>query len=112
MTGIKINDLQLGMELDEPVRNLQGKVLFDAGSAITEKHVKALKAWGVTEVQIVDFSARDTALPGDVKDEEETEAKQGSMIEARVQDLFKMTDCEDPVIQELYRLALARAGAE
>ena len=112
MNVLKINDLEAGMEIAEPVKNLQGKILFTTGSVITEKHLKAFKAWGVTEVSIIDEGELLDAQSEDENAGEANEATMISKIEERMTDQFLLTDRNDPVIKELYRIVVERAESK
>jgi len=49
---IKILEIEKGMELAEPVKNLYGQTLLAAGSTLTEEHFKIFKTWGIESVTI------------------------------------------------------------
>lgn len=48
-----------GGVLAEPVINKFGQVLFPAGLALEQKHVRILKTWNITEVLVQDQEASD-----------------------------------------------------
>lgn len=56
MAKVFVEELREGMELEQPVRDPFGIVLFSAGVRLTERTINALRMWGVTEVTIVDAS--------------------------------------------------------
>ncbi len=108
---LKTTKVKIGMELAEPVINIHGKVLFKSGDIITEKHFKALKAWGVTEVCIkgkdgIDYSENDE------KALDEIDENTRKTIEKEVDYLFQKTDKNNPVIMELYRQAIKNQLSE
>ena len=49
---VKIDDLQPGMVMDRDVKNLQGAILLKQDNAVTERHIKIFKTWGVQSVFI------------------------------------------------------------
>lgn len=61
MAKIFVEELREGMELEQPVRDPFGIVLFSAGVRLTERTINALRMWGVTEVSIADASIDHTA---------------------------------------------------
>ncbi len=52
MSKIKVHDLEAGMELDFDVHDPNGRLLLGQGCELSEKHIKALQAWGVLSVEI------------------------------------------------------------
>ena len=101
---LNVNDIEAGMELEEDVVNFQGTVLIGAGAELTEKHLKALGAWGITEANIVGISSTDLEEKSLDSVDEETRG----LLERELTYLFQKTNVEDPVMAELYRLAIKR----
>lgn len=86
--------LEEGMELQSPVKNHQGQVLFGMGHQLKGKHIDMLMAWGITEV--------------DVKVEEGSESarRYQEALERAEQKLlprFKRCNPEDAVVKEMLR---------
>ncbi len=54
MVKVRINNLEIGMCLGADVCDLNGRFLIGKGCEITDKHIKALNAWGVVSVEIND----------------------------------------------------------
>ena len=104
MGTLNINEIEIGMELAEDVTNFNGIVLLKAGAIITEKHLMALKAWGITEANIegVDESNFDEPALSAV------DAETNAMIDQELAYIFQKNDMEDPVIAEIYRLMKKR----
>lgn len=86
--------------LAENVTNSRGEILFKTGDTISQKHLKALKAWGVTEVKI-------RAVDGLNLQEKSPEAVDENS-RGKMDWLFQKTDKDDPIIQELYRLGMKK----
>jgi len=101
---LNISDIEAGMVLEEDVVNFQGTVLISAGAELTEKHLKALRAWGITEAKIVGISSTDLEEKSLDSVNEETR----ELVERELTYLFQKTNAEDPVMAELYRLAIKR----
>ena len=106
MKTVPTSKVKIGDEIVEPVRNIQGIVLFKAGELVTEKHLKALKGWGVTEISVKD----DGIETADSKPEnfEIADEKLHRETEKELDHLFQKTDKEDPVITKLYNLVLQK----
>lgn len=105
MGMIKTELLKIGMTLTEPVKNFQDGLILTSGTVLTEKHLKALKAWGITEVQVnAELKAGQEDSIEVLLDQTDVEMRQ--RIEEEVNRLFQKCDREDPVIQELMRLVV------
>ncbi len=104
MGVLNINDIEEGMELAEDIVNLNGRILLKAGFIITERHIQALRAWGIAEANI-------RGVERDNLDEPSLEAVDPEEIARIDQDLtylFRKMDLEDPIVAELYRLVRKR----
>lgn len=49
---INLEDIQPGMMLEKDVMDRSGRILLGAGAAISEKHLRIFRMWGVTEADI------------------------------------------------------------
>ncbi len=49
---VKINQIYPGMTLAEDLRDARGRFLMPGGAALTEKHIKVLKMWGIIEANV------------------------------------------------------------
>ena len=106
MAVLKTAQVAVGMELAEAATNIRGVILFKAGTVLTQKHIKALKAWGITELDVQDDNTA-PAGPEQVQVSQTTEVlTPNTDIEEEVYFIFQKTDMEDPVIKELYRLSI------
>lgn len=101
---LNINDLEIGMELAEQVSNFGGMVLLKAGANITETHLKAFKAWGITEANIKGVDQEDLDDPALAVIDEQTQER----IEKELSYIFQKTDAENPIVEEIYRLVKKR----
>jgi len=61
MSRVNVSLLQSGMILSEDVTDSNGRKLLCAGDAITEKHLRILKIWGVAEVDVEGIEPADAA---------------------------------------------------
>lgn len=102
MAVISIKDVHEGMEVDASVKNLQGYTLAKPGTVLTHQHLKAFKAWGVTEVAVRVLN--ELRPDNQATAEELTSGQDGT--ENEIDSIFMKNDRDDPVVQELYRLAL------
>lgn len=104
MGVLNINDIKEGMELAEDVVNLNGAILLKAGCTITEKHIQALKAWGIAEANISGVEKDNLGEPSlEAVDPEEI-----ARIDQDLKYLFQKTDLENPIVAEIYRLVRKR----
>ncbi|MBT8359285.1 MAG: HDOD domain-containing protein [Deltaproteobacteria bacterium] len=101
MSIIHVDRLKENMVLSEDVRDLNTRLLLSKGLKIKSKHIRTLKMWGVTEVNVASNKS----------DYEETAAKEidaGLLerIEENTRELFHHVDLEHPAIKELFRLSV------
>lgn len=102
---LTIGQAKPGMQLAKPVVNPQGRVLFKPDVELTEKHLKTLKAWGITEVTIKGTEGSGQAASAE-KRVVVIDDQIRKQITHEVDYLFQKTDKADPVVKELYRLAI------
>jgi len=101
MAIISTDDLEAGMELQQPVKNLQGQLLFGAGHVILEKHINMMMAWGIPEA--------DVKIEEEEDDEAELKKKEmWDQAVAMIQPKFCRCDLEDPVVKEIFRFCTER----
>ncbi len=104
MGVITLEDIESGMILGHDIIHGNGLVLLKAGEEITEKHLRILKMWGITEADIKGI------------DKEEMLGKATADIDPRVleeaavkvNEIFRHADREHPFIKELIRLVTLR----
>ncbi|MCG8605936.1 hypothetical protein MJD09_13215, partial [bacterium] len=106
MVLVALDKIEPGMELATPVENRQGRVLVNAGVVLTEGMQRALGNWGIREVQVVSHAT--TEAPSTPKISAPTTDLEDN-AEQELRDLFRKTDLEDPIMKELFRLALQSA---
>jgi len=98
---IHVDRLKTNMVLSEDVRDMNTRLLLAKGLRIQSKHIRVLKMWGITEVNVVT----------DEHDDEETTTKEIDpelleRIEESTKYLFQHVDLEHPAMQELFRLSV------
>ena len=102
MAKVRVKNLKLGMVLASHARDPNGRLLLPAGEEVTDKHIRTLKAWGISEVDI----------EGN-KDEEGpfSDNKEGSVpkqVKEEVDELFRYSNRKHPAIMELVELCVLR----
>lgn len=97
------DDLEAGMTLAEEVRDQQGRLLMPAGTALTDRHLRAFQLWGILSVRIraAEAGAPDPSDPP-------LSAEELSLGEAIVRGRLRNTDAGHPLIAELIRLCTER----
>ncbi len=104
MTTVHTDHIEEGMLLCDEVKDVKGRLLLKKGQEIESKHIKILKMWGITEVNIVGEGSAEID-PDSVIDPQRMEE-----ITEETKHDFRHTDLEHPAIKELFRLAvLSRA---
>ncbi len=93
-----LDEVRAGMVLRQPALDAKGNVLLKEGVPLTERHLGLLKAHGVTEVAAAD------------PDMEAREVQGMSSEEAAqmVEEQFRNTDRNHPLISELMRVCRQR----
>ncbi len=104
MGKVSLADIEIGMILGSDVVNRNGLVLLKSGQEITEKHLKILKMWGITEIDIKGLEKEG------VLDKKAAGVDPLVIEEAKkkAQQIFKYNNLEHPFIKELYRLVTLR----
>ncbi len=108
MKSIRIKAVKEGMRVGKNVCDRSGRLLFAAGTLLEKRHLRILKSWGITEL---DISTRE-----DVNSEEEQEIETEFFPQAAgiIEERFRFNDKELAVVIELKKilqLRLARALA-
>ena len=104
MGQITLTDVRAGTVLRADVLAAEGRLLLEAGTALTESHLRVLSMWGVAQVDVEGVSQADLAeraladlAPAD-----------RAAVDRRVRALFRHNDPGDPIIGELIQLATMR----
>lgn len=102
---LHIDELEEGLELAEDVLSPQGMKIAGQGDKVTAKHMKAFKAWGITEVTVQGSDKNET----EPRDDEPKKEIPQQLVVQQTDHLFEKTNRNNPVIAELYDLALKKA---
>jgi HD-like signal output (HDOD) protein len=101
MGFVAVDNLEQGMIIGEDVRDINTRLLLSKGQKIDFKHIRVLKIWGVTEVNVVGAQS-DRAAEMVLADPQK---------ERRIKDVldtvFKQVNLKNPILNEIYRIALA-----
>lgn len=108
MTRIKTEQLREGMVVAADVKNMDDMLLLPAGSAITERSIHILAAWGIEQIPIE--GSDEQAADGDPfqslpPDEQEKLRKQ-------LQDTYFKDIAACPVQLDIFKLALTRRARQ
>jgi len=103
MSRLSIDDIQIGMILDEAIKNSNGVTLLPAGVEIGEKHIKAMKMWGIPDVKIQADNDNHNSDEEQVLDPEKFKIASAEMSER-----FRHTDLEHPAMRDLFKIATIR----
>ncbi len=100
---MRLDQVKAGMPLAKDVYDLHGSVLVRAGVCLTDRHLKALKSWGISEIEIRSPKDQTPKAPHDPA----TIAEVREPLDAH----FSMSNTHHPVVQALYEICLERALA-
>ena len=100
---VRVTDLQLNMALAEDIRDINGRFLLAKGQQIEAEHIRILKIWGVSEVNIIGQGEGETALGAEIP----LDPKILEKYEAETRAAFIHVNLNHPVCKELFRLSVA-----
>jgi len=103
MPRIKSDLLAEGMVVAKDVKNIDDMLLIPAGSALTDRQINILQAWGVDEVDVEASNGAAEANPLATLAPEVA-----ARLTAEIKDLFWQPDDTNPVYTEIFRLMLQR----
>lgn len=105
MPLIAVDDAQAGMVLSADVTDRRGRLLIPNGRPLDEKHLQALKMWGITAVEIEgeepvgeDVEALDPALLGQARE--------------ALSDHMQNLPMDHPLVRALVELAMPRKARQ
>lgn len=101
MARILLDQAQPGMVLEQPVSNTNGRVLLPAGCEINEKHIKAMKMWGIVDLCVKGNAEGGESQPSAVTPDKLEEAK------TCVAEAFKHANLGTPIMDAIYNEAVA-----
>lgn len=100
MSFFPVDNLDEGSILDDDVHDINGRLLLSKGQVISPKHIRVLKIWGVTEVNVVNEA--------DASADEAIEADPLKMarVEEAVQLLYVNLNLDHSIMEQIYRCAV------
>lgn len=99
MSKLAISDIEAGMVLASDVKDRNGRILLKAGVALTDKHLKVFKTWGVIQVEIEGEESA-TSLQSTIDDHPELQ----EAADLAAHTIFQHVDNEHPFNTELITL--------
>lgn len=107
MARLPLDQLAVGMVLAEPLKNVNGSVMLPPGSAITEKHIRAMRMWGVLDIDI-----QGEAAPTANERMPPANASDLAKAQAELQSFFAFADLDNPVMAEIFNQAVIHHGTD
>ncbi len=101
MPIVKTHDLKPGAILAKGVQNHSGRKLLPEGTLITDQNILSLKAWGITEADVLLNGVNVDSTPPAEKIDLEKLAQAENKSEA----LFYFSNRDHPAVIELMRLS-------
>jgi hypothetical protein len=105
MNKIPVAEVSVGTVVAKPVYDVSGRMLVSAGTALTEKHLRAFKIWGIGKVCVDsgDLAEPETGvIPRNADPEALARAK------AVADERFRFASVAHPAMAMLYDLGVAR----
>jgi HD-like signal output (HDOD) protein len=101
MGCISVDELNQGMVLSDDVLDINRKLLLTKGQAITPKHIRIFKIWGIVEVNVF----------GKNEKKKETESWINPELLKKTEDhtkrIFKNVDLDHPAAKEIFKLSVS-----
>jgi len=106
MVNVRVKDLKQGMILANHAKDPNGRLLLAIGEEITDKHIRTFKAWGITEVEIDSYRDEDGVIDGQPSEINVEQVPR--QVREEMDELFRYTDSQHPIIKELIELCTLR----
>lgn len=100
MARVKVDALSEGMVVAADVKNMDDMLLLPAGCELTARHIKVLRTWGISEIQVEGGGPSGSTTLLKVAPEILEN------LRAELKALFWPGDHDAPAQQEIFRLAL------
>jgi hypothetical protein len=104
MPKIKIDSIQEGMVVVSDVKNIDNMLLIAAGCTLSERQINILKAWGVSEVEVM----ASAEASEDTDSLTKLSSEEVEKLSAEVKQRFWRVDESNPVFTEIFILILQR----
>ncbi len=111
MDSIVVGEIKPGMVIAEDIYDRNGRFLLGKGVVLSEKHLRVLKIWGITEAKIEGVSENEANQAAVAELDPVVLQKAARLVACK----FRHTNKDHEAIRELYRvcvLRLARRAAE
>lgn len=105
MARLLLDQLTPGMVLIEPLKNANGSVMLPTGSPINEKHIRAMKMWGILDVAVQSDQETNSTAPASTTDPALTQLAKEELTK-----YFSLTDMTDPIMVEIFNQAVMHYG--
>jgi len=102
MGVINLEDLQPGMVLAEDARHLNGRILLNSGTELTEKHIHIFKSWGLMEASIEGITKEEI----NAKSIEHISPEILKEAEEEIRRRFCHTELTHPFVADLFQLCV------
>lgn len=104
MAIIDVSNAQAGMVLSADVLDKRGRLLMPSGKELSEKHLGALPAWGVTHIEVEGDDIEGA--------EQEVEPWALDAATAEIDRLFSRVNREHPMMLALAEVCVQRKAAQ
>jgi hypothetical protein len=101
MPKVKLDAVNEGMVVTADVKNMDEMLLIPAGCELTARHIKILRTWGISEIQVDGAESDSTTL---LKIAPEILQR----LEAELKKIFWEFDPDNAAQREIFKLALRR----
>jgi hypothetical protein len=105
---IPAGQAKCGQTLAADVTDRGGRVLLRQGLELTDKHLRILQMWGITEVTVGSAAAATSAAESEVV----PDATRLAAVQGAVDGLFRHTNAEQPLVAHLRGLAATRLASD
>lgn len=95
---VTIDKVATGMMVREPVMTMDGELLIDAGSIVTDHHIKVLRQWRIESIVVRGDTTAIVAVKPEVR----------QAIERDVVVRFRFNDRTIHAVKELFHIAVKR----
>lgn len=102
MVKLMIDELTPGMTLEEAVKNANGTVLIPSEVDLSEKHIRALKMWGIVAVAVKSDAQQGAGSGGSMDPALLEKAKEA------IKSVFVHANTDHPVMAEIFKQAAIR----
>lgn len=106
MLKVATHTIEVGAVVAQNVLDLSGRLLVPAGTALTAKHLRAFKIWGVERIAIT--SAEDSAEPDRSVIPRDANPADLATARASATERFRFAPTDLPAMALLYDLCVAR----